>query len=251
MKKISLIILIALCLPTLSMAQSRFRLGFRLNPLVSIAQMTDKDKSEISGLSKSGRIGISSGLMGHYSLSDKLGLYGGIMVAFKGFKSNANYTPKEVGAIQRNVVQNASLTYLEIPLALHILSNEITTGMKIRGTFGLSLNFLVGANTTRNEYIIDIMKESGFKNENLRTESDLELIPFNNNTSSRSGTSGYNVFVPDFIVGAGVDWNIEGVGAFDFGISYHQALGVVNKYALRGDDRVRISYLSFDLGYFF
>ncbi len=236
-------------------AQSRFRFGFRFNPLISLSNVEDKDKSSITGLDKGGRFAFSSGLMATYSLSDNFGIYTGAMFALKGFKSSVAHLPKVTTdnptPTSRTVEHNASLTFLEIPLALHLTTKEVMPGMKIRGLFGLSANFLVGANTTRNEYIIDITNKD-IKNKEWRAEADKYQGPLNlNNTKKKSGTTGYNVFVPDFLIGVGIDWTIEGIGSFDGGISYHRALGSVSKYALRGDDRATVSYLSFDIGYFF
>lgn len=252
-----------MCFAISVQAQSRFRFGFRFNPLISLSNVQDANKSSISGLDKGGRFAFSSGLMATYGLSDNLGIYTGALFALKGFKSTLDWKPNNPGADTRAVTHNANLTFLEIPVALHLTTSEVMPGMKIRGLFGLSANFLVGANTTRNEYTIDLMNQSSFDLKNLRTESDKVLKgsdispattnPYGNlaNTKTKSGTQGYNVFVPDFIIGAGVDWTIEGIGAFDLGISYHRALGNVTKRALRGDDRATVSYLSFDIGYFF
>ncbi|TAE18344.1 MAG: PorT family protein [Bacteroidetes bacterium] len=249
MLKRTLLVCLTLCIAFSAEAQSRFRFGFRFNPLISLAGVQDKDKSDITGLDKGGKFLFSSGLMATYGFSEKVGLYTGAMFALKGFKSSVNFKP--TNGDQRLIVHNANLTFLEIPLALHLTSNEVTTGMKIRGLFGLSANFLVGANTTRNSYIVDIMNEKS--KSQWRTEADATNVNGSNavETKRKSGTAGYNVFVPDFLVGAGVDWNIEGIGAFDFGISYHNALGNISKFALRGDDRASVSYLSFDLGYYF
>ncbi len=258
-KKITLLCLI-LCLTINAQAQSRFRFGFRLSPLISIASLQDKDNSSITGIDKSGGLRVSTGLMTTYGFSEKVGIYTGIMFAFKNFKSNLSYTPTKTGATSdaRLITHNAGLNYLEIPVALHLMSNEITTGMKIRGLLGISANFLMGANTTRNEYIINIMNDDSKSIKDLRTNADLiqtatdvtaptTLI----SSKTKSGVQGYNIFVPDIIAGIGIDWTIEGVGSFDGGISYHQALGNISKYALRGNDKANVSYLSFDLGYYF
>jgi hypothetical protein len=244
-------------------AQQRFRFGFRLSPLISLTSMQDKDKTTINGLDKSGGFRVSAGLMTTYSLGDKVGIYSGLMFAFKGFKSSVQYTPPTGTA--RLITHNANLRYVEVPLALHLTSNEVTTGMKIRGLIGISLNGLVGANTTRNEYIIDIMADDSYNLRDLQTTADKVLTNATDiriqgidksyadlaKTKSRSGTAGYNIFVPDVLAGVGVDWNIEGIGSFDLGISYHAAMGNISKYALRGSDRVSMSYLSFDIGYYF
>jgi|GEM_PF-3086741 len=265
MFKRTLLFCLTLCITFSVQAQSRFRFGFRLNPLISLASIQDKDKSSITELSKSGGFRVSTGLMATYGFSEKVGLYTGIMFAFKNFKSSMDYTPPGTGSQKRKITHNANLNYLEIPIALHLTSNEIATGMKIRGLFGISMNVLVGANTTRNEYIIDIINTDATNDlKSLAQNADKILTntttdfpiagksyPDLAKTKTKSGTQGYNIFVPDVLVGGGIDWNIEGVGQFDLGISYHQAIGNITKYALRGSDRANVSYLSFDLGYYF
>lgn len=263
MFKKTILVCLALFLAVSVQAQSRFRFGFRFNPLISLSSVQDNNKSSIGNLDKGGRFAFSSGLMATYGLSENFGIYTGAMFALKGFKANLTHNPSTAGSSPRLVTHNANLTFLEIPLALHLTSSEVTTGMKIRGLFGLSANFLVGANTTRNEYIIDITNQSNVNLKDLRTNADLVLNPSAissatnqpygdlGKTKEKSGTQGYNIFVPDFIIGAGVDWTLEGIGSFDLGISYHGALGNITKYALRGNDRASVSYLSFDIGYFF
>jgi hypothetical protein len=269
MLKRTLLVCLTLCIAFSAEAQSRFRFGFRLNPLISMSSLEDKDNSTIADLNKSGGLRLSTGLMATYGFSEKVGIYTGVMFAFKNFKSSVNHTPEidldgvRTKGTQRTITHNAGLNFLEIPVALHLMSNEVTTGMKIRGLFGLSLNTLVGASTERNEYIIDIMNTSSNNIKDLMTNADkvlttttpvgAELKTYSdlNKTKKKSGTQGYNIFVPDFLFGAGIDWEIEGVGSFDFGISYHHPIGNVSKYALRGSDKASVRYLSFDLGYYF
>jgi Outer membrane protein beta-barrel domain len=234
MKKV-ILLFVCILATQIIFAQSRVRIGFRFNPLISMARVLDKDKSSIDGLDKSGKFLFSTGVMAKYSFSETVGFYTGALVSLRGFTSEVtDINPQTEEEVQ--YFHKASLTYLEIPTALHLLSNEIAPGIKIRGLFGLTHNILFGANATRNKFFFD----GGV---------------LDNSTKERRSTKTYKLFVPNFLVGAGIEWELEGIGLFDLGISYHQSLGFATTKALRDNDssgdRVRLNMLSFDLGYYF
>jgi hypothetical protein len=237
MKKILLLISL-IAAAHLASAQSRFRVGFRLNPTISMARVLDKDKESIEDLNKSGKFAITTGVMATYSISEKVGFYTGALISLRGFKTSVDTVAGDPRpATLSKYTHNANLTYLEIPTALHLLSGEITTGIKIRGLFGLTHNLLFGANGKRNTFFFD-------SNE-----------PADNTIKERRSTKTYKLYVPNFLVGVGIEYEWIGIGTFDLGISYHQSLGFATTKALRDNggngDRVRLNLLSFDIGYYF
>jgi hypothetical protein len=117
------------------------------------------------------------------------------------------------------------MTTLEIPLALHMRSNEIAEGMRIRGIFGLQNNILLGVTSKYDKTTVKDRK-------------------------------GYAAFVPDLLAGIGLEWELPNVGTFDLGVSYHHGLGSFYKssFELLGKNytyRYRINYIAVDLAYMF
>jgi hypothetical protein len=215
-----IILLVFLAASATSYAQEGFRFGFRLTPLVSTVRAYDQDKKALDEL-PSGKAGISAGLMGIYGFTEKVGLYTGLLFTSKGMGYKNNN-----GVGWGSNKWQSSLTTLEIPLALHLLSNEVMPGMKIRGLFGLQNNILIGV-TNKFDDVTDKNREN------------------------------YSFFVPDLLVGLGVEWNLEKVGTLDLGISYHHGLGNFYKspeLELAGKKiyaGYKINYIGLDLGYIF
>ncbi|MCS6820399.1 MAG: PorT family protein [Microscillaceae bacterium] len=212
------VVISTFAIQVVAQSDSKFRFGFRLAPIFTFGRVTDGDNNSISGLSTSSRMGLNFGLMGTYSFNDKLGIYSGAQIVLKGFKSKfTNINAETV----------TSVSAVEIPLALHMRSNEIAPNLKIRGLFGLSANIIAGA----------------------RTKTTI-----NGNTVTRNSTEGFNLFVPDFLVGAGVEWVLPNVGTLDLGLSYHHGLANLNRTKDQNGNitsKSRLSYLAIDLGYFF
>lgn len=220
MKKLIVVIVFAISTlvsqAVIAQSDAKFRFGFRLAPLFAFGRVTDGDNNSIQGLSTSSRMGINFGLMGTYHFNDKLGVYSGTQIVLKGFKYSVGGS---------SVVMSVSA--VEIPIALHMRSNEIAPNIKVRGLFGLSANIIAGART--------------------KTSSGGATITSNS-------TKGFNTLVPDFLVGAGIEWVLPNIGTFDLGLSYHH--GLANLHKLKDNDgntvlKSRIHYLAIDLGYFF
>jgi hypothetical protein len=217
MKKIALIAAFIFAALT-TYAQEGFRFGFRLSPLVTSVRITDQDNKLYTAADQGGRAGISAGLIGIYGFSEKVGLYTGLLFTSKGmayYYKNGNDKMK----------YSTTLTTLEIPIALHLLSNEVMDGMKIRGLFGLQNNILIGVSNV--------------------TPKDTD--------KSRDG---YTFFVPDLLIGVGVEWALPKIGTLDLGVSYHHPLGSYYKtsYDLLGksyENRYKMSYVAIDLAYIF
>ena len=98
---------------------------------------------------------------------------------------------------------NANITTVEIPLALKMRSGDIANGLRLRGIFGGQLGLNVSSKTTT---------KFGSISDESRKTSDY-----------------YQPLSLDFLVGGGVEYDIESVGTLDFGLSYHNGLTRFNK----------------------
>jgi hypothetical protein len=225
MKKI--IFVVSLLFITKFASAQEFRFGLRLSPIIAFAGVTDKDKNTITGLSTSSRIGFAGGLMATYQFTEKFGLHSGLNIVYKGYQYSTS---------SPNLTTKASLTTVEIPLALHMRTNEISNGLRIRGLFGASFNILAS------------------------TKTDVTLISA---TTTTKNSDGYYKLVPDFIFGAGVEWSLRDAGTFDLGLRFNLPLFLatdkLNRVSttnpsssiMSSDGRIRVSYVSLDLGYYF
>jgi hypothetical protein len=220
----TIFVVVLLLVAKLASAQE-FRFGLRLSPIIAFAGVTDKDKNTINGLTTSSRIGFAGGLMATYQFTEKFGIHSGLNIVSKGY---------EYKTTNPALTTKASLTTVEIPLALHMRTNEIANGLRIRGLFGASFNILAS------------------------TKTDITLT----STTSTKNSDGYYKFVPDFIFGAGVEWSLQDAGTLDLGFRFNLPLFLATdrlnsvdranpSTPTTIDGRVRVSYLSLDLGYYF
>jgi hypothetical protein len=224
MKKICLLSLFGLLVSLTTFAQSPLRLGLRISPMVSFAGITDKDKNDISSLNASGKIGFGGGLVGVYQFTDKFGFQSGLQICTRGFSFTQN-----------NLEQSSNVTIIEIPTLLHMRSNDITEGIKVRGIFGSTIGILAGASSE--------IKMNGVTNSDKKGEN-------------------FSALQFDFTFGGGVEWSLGNAGTIDIGLSYHLPLillsdkiafpnsGQGNGYDFK-EARVRLGYLALDLSYYF
>lgn len=207
-----------------ALAQSPVRLGLKFNPIISYARVTDEDKKSIDGLDKSSKIGFSGGLMLDFDFSERAAFHTGLLIVSKGYKTDFIYTGQGDPTIAQ-MQTDSKITTVEVPLALKMRSGDIADGLRIRGLFGGQLGLNVSSKTT-----IDI----GSFNEESRKTSDY-----------------YQPLSVDFLVGAGVEYDIDNVGTLDFGLSYHNGLTRFNKKNDILSTRALLHYFSLDIGFFF
>lgn len=225
MKKI--ILLVTFFVVAKIVSAQEFRFGLRLSPTIAFAGITDKDKNSINGLSTSSKVGFAGGLMATYQFTEKFGIHSGINIVSKGYQYSTA-TP--------NITTKASLTTVEIPLALHMRTNEIANGIRIRGLFGASFNILASTKT-------DVTSGSS--------------------TTSTKNSDGYYKLVPDFLVGVGIEWSLQDAGTIDLGIRANVPLFLAtdkiysvdrlssSTTPILTDGRIKVTYISLDLGYYF
>jgi len=222
MKKVLFVLAFALAVPFMTQAQDTgLRFGLKIKPLISMTRLMDADKEVITDDTKpKGRVGFGGGLMVDYFFTENAGFQTGLEITSRGYRQE--YTDSDFGF---NVKTTQSLTTVEIPLAFKMRSNEIGNGIFIRGLFGSSLNILTGARTST------------------------EINGSVNETRSRDNLS---PLVADFLVGAGVEWNVNNVGTLDFGLNYHHGLGNINKREDKDlEPFLRMNYIALDLGFLF
>ncbi len=210
MKKLTFLALFFICIgfSSKALAQSPIRLGLKFNPIISYARVTDEDKKSIDNLDKSSMLGFSGGLMMDFNFSERAAY---------------SYPFTTTDSIPRTETRSidASVTTVEIPLALKMRSGDIADGLRIRGIFGGQLGLNVSS----------------------KTETQLE--------TSRKTSDYYQPLSIDFLVGAGVEYDIDNVGTLDFGFSYHNGLTRFNKKDDNFNDRALLHYFSLDIGFFF
>lgn len=218
MKKVWFVLALALAVPFFANAQETgVRFGLKIKPLISMTRFMDADKQVITDDTKpKSRMGFGGGLMVDYFFTENAGFQTGLEIVAKGYRVEADGVDVEA---------TLGLTTVEIPLAFKMRSNEITEGMAIRGLFGANVNILTGA-----------VAKSTVLGE----------------TTEVRGTDGLSPLVLDFVVGAGVEWNLNNVGTLDLGLSYHHGLGNINKREDKDlDPFIRMNYLALDLGFLF
>ncbi|WP_375562182.1 porin family protein [Bernardetia sp. OM2101] len=201
-----------------ALAQSPVRLGLKFNPILSYARITDEDKKSIDGIEQSSKLGFSGGLMLDFNFSERAAFHTGLLIVSKGYETSFEGI---------DVTTKSKITAVEFPLALKMRSGDIADGLRIRGLFGGQLGLNVSSKT-----ITDI---GGFTEEDRKTSNY------------------YQPLSVDFLVGAGVEYDIDNVGTLDFGLSYHNGLTRFNK---KDEDaqfqaRALLHYFSLDIGFFF
>ncbi|MCI4671394.1 MAG: PorT family protein [Bacteroidia bacterium] len=235
MRVVSLLFISILLLGTLQ-AQNSLKLGLRVSPIISSANVTDAQGNGVDA-EVSSKLGGSFGLMADYYFSENYGFHTGIHIVNKGFKRDGNVSLNDTATVAAS--QNVSITTVEIPLALKLKTGQIGgSDWNINGLFGLSAdvtasnsNAWTGINPATNE-----IATAG----TLRSQANL-VNPINFS----------------FLFGAGTEYDFSGAGLGYIGLVYHWGLTNMNRKknfaegTLGSGETFRISYFSIDLGYYF
>ena len=226
-----------MCFALGAIGQSKFQFGLRLSPIVSWANTKDSAKTAYvypNGVKSGSSLGFSYGLAINYLFADNFGLTSGLNWVVKG--QNLSGQLYAADSITTEYKQKRRLSNLEIPLALRLRSKPIgpeSLGMRVRGLAGITADINVGGKVT-----------------------DSPASPANVKYSSKW----YQPAGISTLFGLGVEWNIEKVGTFDLGLSYHK--GLLNQRLLKAADgngniinpskfRQRYDYMSLDVSYLF
>lgn len=211
MKKLN-IFLLTLCMVSLSYAQEGFKLGLRFSPAITWFTVTDSSGNVQDGYKS--KMGFSTGLLFNYGFTENYAIHSGLRIMMQG-------TQSEVGIISSNV----SLTTVQIPIGFKMRSNEIGSGIFIKG--------LIGATA-------DVHTAYKYK------------VTINGTSSETKANDNVQPFGASFLIGAGIEYEWDGVGTFDFGLSYLHGLTNINRKNKSGwNGQIKPKSISLDLGYYF
>lgn len=132
-----------------------FRLGFKANPLFStLKPSTDNNNSTAT------KVGFSYGLMFDYFLKDHYAVESEFGISTMG--GNVEYSKSDT-----TISSNIKMNYVEIPIAIKLLTDEINGKMKVFGKFGINLSIATKNSATISykkngvEYAKDDLKDAG------------------------------------------------------------------------------------------
>lgn len=226
-KQISLItILMAISLISLELKAQDFRLGFKGHPLFStIKPSTDFNNSVGT------KIGFSYGVMCDYFIKDNYAISTEFGISSMGGKV-------EFSRNDTTVNSNINIRYIEIPVALKLLTNDINDKMKIYGKFGLGLSF-------RMKSTIDMEYKKG--------------SVVNNNDDIKNASTYIQPFNASLLIGAGVEYNLTENLDLVAGITYNNGLLDIMKsksiYRLSNNSiksfDATLSYVALNIGLMF
>lgn len=224
-------------------AQKGFNFGLNLSPIISSVRV-DSAKKEVKSFEKQARMGFKGGVMVGIGFAENAGIQTGINVLLGGFTTKAKTTPA--------ANFKYGLTAVEVPLLLKLRTNDLGSGIHAKGYFGGSFALNVGANVNSNVKVSEGMNP-------LFLDQGKNVV-----------TKHFQPFYTWFAFGAGVDWDIEGVGTLDFALTYHLALSnfikpnYEHEYKLTNDPtnttykmkpyenlRYRMGYFGINIGFWF
>ncbi len=140
---------------TQAVKAQNFRLGFKANPLFStLKPSTDHNNSNGT------KIGFSYGLMFNYFLKEHYAVESEFGISTMG--GNVEYSKADT-----TISSNIKMNYVEIPVAIKLLTDEINGKMKVFGKFGFNLGIATKNSATitykKNgvEYAKDDLKDAG------------------------------------------------------------------------------------------
>ncbi|TAH17654.1 MAG: PorT family protein [Cytophagales bacterium] len=118
-KKIEALVIVCLLLWAGQAAfaqESKWRLGLKISPNISLLSVTDKSGNpidpEVLNINKPTRIGFSGGLQVIYQFVEKFGLQTGLQVSTQGFTVNTRTFGNSENALQQ---QKINLVMLQVP----------------------------------------------------------------------------------------------------------------------------------------
>ncbi len=202
-------------LGTALMAQEGFKIGLRFSPNIAWATIIESDDKDRVDLGQKSSVGYGYGLMINYGFTENYAINTGAHIVNRSFES--------VDTLNNAVATR--YTAVEIPLGFKLRSNEIGSGVHVRGLFGITLDL-----------------NTGYKQSVTQASGDVAI--------SRN-TDRANIFSTSFIFGGGVEIE-QDFGTFDIGLTAHRGLMNVNNRTNGFKDLiVRLNYVSLDLGYYF
>lgn len=239
MKKISFWVLMVLTTQTV-LGQKGFNFGLNVAPVISSVR-ADSAKKEFKGATYKSSVGFKGGLMVGLGFAENVGIQTGVNILLAGFKG-------QVKTLTPNPTNKYSLTAVEIPLLLKMRTNDLASGIHAKGYFGGSIGINVGAKVDANtdqSFGVAVLYEKG----------------------KNTITNHFQPFYTWFGFGAGIDWDLEGIGMLDLAIVYNLGLSNIIKpnyeleYTPQGGSttkvkpydnlRLRMNYIGLNIGFWF
>ena len=129
-------------LPLISNAQdSKFKLGLRFAPGISMSRVQDLSEDNVAWSSGSAGLRFSAGLTGDFNFGKNYSFYTGVWYTV--MKAGLKASVDDSAAIKNSAESEINIQYLQVPLALKLFTNEIATDVKlyfvVGGTAGLAL----------------------------------------------------------------------------------------------------------------
>ncbi|WP_066506280.1 porin family protein [Rufibacter sp. DG15C] len=204
-------------------ASAQVEIGVKISPSLAFSRTIAQDKYKFEA--EGSKPGFGVGVVADYFFGTNYAVSGGLTYNIKGGNVSYDYSypdPASTGTIRVQGKDELSLQYLEIPIALKLFTNEITTDTRFYFQAGTSLNTMLNAKV--NEKKVD---DGGDK-----------------------FTKRFNTFEIDVLIGVGAEKKIGESTKLFAGITYHRGLTDADDayYAdLFGDDKVELKNNSFSL----
>jgi opacity protein-like surface antigen len=129
-KIIYLLLIIVNFIATSSQAQD-FRLGFKAHPVFSNVSPSSDNHDNVGG-----KIGLSYGLLLDYYFKENYAFSTEFAISQLG--GQVEYTKSDT-----SITSDWNMRYIEIPLTIKLLTDEVSDGLKVYGKFGLNLAFRI------------------------------------------------------------------------------------------------------------
>lgn len=173
-----------------------FRLGFKGNPLFSTINPNTDNYNSVGT-----KVGFSYGLMFDYFIKDNYAISSEFGISSLGGKI-------EYSRNDTSVNSNVNVRYIDLPITIKLLTNELNNNLKVYGKFGLGLSFRIKS-TVENEYK---KGQTNFSNDDIKNASDF-IQPLNTS----------------LVIGAGIEYNLAENLDLVLGITYNNGFSNIMK----------------------
>lgn len=207
---------LTLGLMSLVWAQEGVKFGIRFTPAIGFSNVDSAGK-QLKAVSPKGLFALGGGLMLSLGFSDNAALLIGAGIGSRGlnFSYEAGYGLKaknSAGAdtvlpIGSAVEAKVRLTNIDVPIWIKMRTNDLVGGLRIKALLGGTANIAVGASLTGDKKVFSADFIDDGKSKVLDQVS---------------------VFNASADAGAGIDWEIEGVGTVD--VTFLFSYGLINIY---------------------
>ncbi|MGQ9864052.1 MAG: outer membrane beta-barrel protein [Bacteroidia bacterium] len=207
---------LAFGLCSLVWAQEGVKFGIRFMPAIGFSNVDSAGK-QLKALSPKGLFALGGGLMLSFGFSDNAALLVGAGIGSRGlnFSYEAGYGLKGKRAsgadttlnIGQPVNAKVRLTNIDVPIWIKMRTNDLVGGLRVKALLGGTTNIAVGASLTGDQKVFSADFIDDGKSKVLNQVS---------------------VFNASADAGAGIDWEIEGVGTLD--VTFLFSYGLINIY---------------------